>query len=687
MVPQIICATLNLFTNVRDVERNVHEVIIPDGSSLKVTKIGDIRFSEKITLKDVLYVPSIRYNLFSVHKLCSDNAISLIFSPLECWYQDLFKKEGLPLGKMKYGLYCTEEKNHFEVSNKVAKVQDYSTPKNSLLSHNTTHALIKEIRLLHLRHGHISFHRLKLMYPALKISCVEEFLICTICPLARQNRLSFPHSEIRTKYPFDLLHIDLWGPYGKLTHNGYNMFLTIVDDYTRSTWLYLLKHRHECATLICNFFSYIETQFRTNVKQVRTDNAKELCEGALLQIYHSKGIYHQHSCTQTPQQNGVVERKHKHLLETARSLLFQSNLPISFWGEAAQCATYLINRMPLSSLGNISPYKRLYNIAPTNDHLKAFGCLCFMSTLQQGRKKFDARADPCVFIEYSFAQTAYKAYNMKIKKIYVSKDVIFHEHIFPYHLHPTHNPIPLPFYLPIPTFLPTDIDYSHDPSTSSFPISPTSPPSSSTPNSFPPTSSPPQALVPIVTPLRCTSRPHNPPSYLQQYVCNNVTSSTTSTPSFIKHRTYKTTIKDPLWIHAIEKELDAVKANNTWDLVPLPAGKRPIGCKWVYKVKLKADGSLERYKAPLVAKGYTQEYGVDYQETFSPVVRMTTIRTIIALASHRHWPLYQLDVNNAFLHGDLHEEVYMKPLEGLTVDPYLVCKLKSSLYGLKQASR
>ena len=135
-----------------------------------------------------------------------------------------------------------------------------------------------------------------------------------------------------------------------------------------------------------------------------------------MQLYDAKGIHHQRSCTQTPQQNGVVERKHKHLLETARALLFQSNLPISFWGETAQCATYLINRMPLSSSCNISPYERLYNTAPTNDHLKAFGCLCFMSTLQQGRKKFDTRADPCVFIGNPFAQKAYKVYNMKTKK-------------------------------------------------------------------------------------------------------------------------------------------------------------------------------------------------------------------------------------------------------------------------------
>ena len=112
----------------------------------------------------------------------------------------------------------------------------------------------------------------------------------------------------------------------------------------------------------------------------------------------------------------------------------------------------------------------------------------------------------------------------------MSRDVIFHEHIFPYYLHATHIPISLPFYLAIPTFLPTYIDHSYDPSTSSFPISPTStpPPSSSTPNSFPPIASPPQAPVPIVTSLCHASRPHNPPSYLQQYVCNIVTSSTTS---------------------------------------------------------------------------------------------------------------------------------------------------------------
>ena len=134
-------------------------------------------------------------------------------------------------------------------------------------------------------------------------------------------------------------------------------------------------------------------------------------------------------------------------------------------------------------------------------------------------------------------------------------------------------------------------------------------------------------------------------------------------------------------------ELEALERTSTWELVPLPLGAIPITCKWVFKVKTRSDGSVKRYKARLVARGFQQEQGRDYDETFAPVAHMTTVRTLIAVAAVRHWSLFQLDVKNAFLHGDLQQEVYMLPPPGLSSPSGLVCRLRRALYGLKQAPR
>jgi hypothetical protein len=161
-----------------------------------------------------------------------------------------------------------------------------------------------------------------------------------------------------------------------------------------------------------------------------------------------------------------------------------------------------------------------------------------------------------------------------------------------------------------------------------------------------------------------------------------------SVSSNVEPKFFHQAIKHAHWRDAMDAELKAFELNNTWVLVDLPPHKQSISCKWVYKIKYKSDGSIERYKARLVAKGYNQCEGIDYLETFSSIAKLTTVRLFLALAAARSWHLHQLDVNNSFLHGDLHEEVYMTlPLGFASKGESRVCKLNKSLYGLKQGSR
>lgn len=307
----------------------------------------------------------------------------------------------------------------------------------------------------------------------------------------------------------------------------------------------------------------------------------------------------------------------------------------------------------------------------------------------------------------------------------------FQEHHFPFHYHtPSHSRFSK-FYLPASTSLPTydevvfpssthslqppfvpinspspsseitnDIPLSPNISTSTDTLSSSTSPSPIMDISLPLSQSP--TPTPTDSTIRKSTRISKAPSHLTDYVCStahwcNVVHFSSLSVSdqhvlgsqlpWKEPTSYKQAILNSLWVQAMDLELQALQQNNTWDIVPLPVGKKPVGCKWVYKIKLKADGSLERCKARLVAKGYTQEYGVDFLENISPVVRMTTIRCIIAIAASKNWVLHHLNINNAFLHGDLHEDVYMKVPDGLPHSPNMVCKLKMSLYGLKQASR
>ena len=311
--------------------------------------------------------------------------------------------------------------------------------------HTVNHFTISNFPLWHYRLGHPSYERLTFLhklYPF--ITCLNNTSPCDSCHFAKQKRLPFPTSTSESLHAFDLVHMDIWGPLSVASMFGHRYFLTIVDDKSRYTWLYFLKAKSEVPTLIQNFVTMVKTQFGHVIKCIRSDNGPEFL---LTQFYQSLGIMHHKTCVETPQQNGVVERKHQHLLAVGRSLLFQSHLPQRFWHFAIGHAVHLINRIPTPFLHNKTPFEVLYNKPPDYTHLRVFGCLAYASTLLANRKKLDSHARKYIFLGYTNGIKGSLLYNLNIRETFLSRNIIFYEHIFPFSSQPpssTTSTPPLP---------------------------------------------------------------------------------------------------------------------------------------------------------------------------------------------------------------------------------------------------
>lgn len=500
----------------------------------------------------------------------------------------------------------------------------------------------------------------------------------------------------------------------------------------------LLQSKKEVVVVFKHFLSMVCNQFAIGIKVVRSDNGNEFFNGSMADLLLNHGIIHQSSCPYTPQQNGVVERKHRHILEIGRALKIQSHIPSRFWGNCVLTAVYLINRLPSVLLNGKSPYEMMYQRPPNLDHLRVFGCLCFATTLPRG-DKFAARAKRAVFIGYSSTQKGYKLYDLETKTVFISRDVIFRENIFPFQGDQSQDSLPLlsPFLQDasvlsdhIIDVLPTAVAQPMSSPENSELSSADPPPDAATleqvvvnetesatlsqdilvhpaGEAHEPAASPHEEH--IVTPhvSRKTGRTSKPPIWIKDYIVPSKSSLYSITDhvhyahlskgyqdyvqcfsALVEPKSFKEASQDDRWVSAMQEEIKALEDNQTWDIVDLPVGAQAIGSKWVYKIKYKSNGEVDRFKARLVAKGYTQREGLDYHETFSPVAKMVTVRTIISLAASYGWDICQMDVSNAFLQGDLHEDVYMDlPLGFHRKGDHKVCKLQKSLYGLKQASR
>ena len=192
----------------------------------------------------------------------------------------------------------------------------------------------------------------------------------------------------------------------------------------------MLNNKAEVARTIQNFFAMVHRQFNKHVKIMRSDNETEFT--CLDDYFVEKGVIHQTSCVGTPQQNGRVERKHRHILNVARALRFQANLPIEFWGECILTAAYLINRTPSDLLQGKTPYEILFGETPSYKNIRVFGCLAYAHNQKHGGDKFASQSRKCIFIGYPYGKKGWSLYDLDSGELFVSRDVVFKEHVFPY---------------------------------------------------------------------------------------------------------------------------------------------------------------------------------------------------------------------------------------------------------------
>ena len=542
----------------------------------------------------------------------------------------------------------------------------------------------------HARLGHVNTKTMKTMIRDKLVTGVPSIPIeketCTSCLLGKQTRRPFPQATtFRASAPLELIHGDLCGPITPSTPSQKRYVFVLIDDDSRYMWTILIKQKSEAFEKFKYFKSLIEQETKGVLRTFRTDRGGE-CMSQDFQDYCNKNDIKRHlTAPYSPQQNGVVERRNRTLLEMTRSILKHMSVPNVLWGEAVRHATYLINRISTRSLQGMTPYEALRSRKPNLGHLRVFGCVCHVRTETVGRKNLDDRSRSLVHLGTEPGSKAYRLYDTSTKRIVVSRDVVFEENrAWNWSKESRSDDSPFSVLCSLKGFGEEEDVQEAEEATQTQDINENEEDEEEEENDG-------DALSEEDQPQpRRSTRTVNKPAYLDDYIlmaeieCERLLMIINDEPwDFSEAKKLK------VWIEACEDEITSIEKNETWELVDLPLGAKLIGLKWVFKIKRNADGSISKFKARLVAKGYVQRHGVDYDEVFTPVARIETIRLIISLAACEGWEIHHLDVKTAFLHGELKEEVFVYQPEGFQVvgKEHKVYKLKKALYGLKQAPR
>ncbi|GJY58142.1 ribonuclease H-like domain-containing protein [Tanacetum coccineum] len=540
--------------NVVDISNLNITVGHPNGIVATISHVGDLRLSNNVILYDVFVVPGYCVSLLSVNKLIKDSKLFVWFDEDKCYIQDLDKRITLGTGSESRGLYLFDD-----------------TKNKSLGNVNTVMAFNFSKDLWHSRLGHPADQVLNVLKKDLNLSKNTSV------------REPFPLSDHKSVKPGELVYLDLWGPYRVSSREGFKYILTIVDDYSRAVWTYLLKTKDKIFDCFVNFIKLIHNQFNAKIKTIRSDNG-----------------------------------------------------------------TKFVNKKMFTLFSDLASF---------------FSLKC---------DKLTFRSEKCVLIGYSPVKKAYKLFSLNNRSVLFARDSLEEDSA---------------------TYIGDNILFKGNVQDENPDLNIVAPSGDHSPEEGQPN-------------VRRSSRPTKMPakfndsmldSKLKYGIEKHVNHSKLNTANYcfattlnksVEPTTYYDAVKDVSWVEATNNEIEALIRNNTWTLTDLPIGWKTIDNKWLYKIKYKASGHVDKYKARVVAKGFSQREGIDFDETFSPVVKMVTVRCLICIAVSNDWPLFHLDVNNAFLYGDLNEDIYMSlPLGFECSNKTKVCKLNKALYGLKQALR
>lgn len=701
----------SLFVELRELEHPVEIAIAKDGETIEAKQAGTVKVTSvvngkeiKCSVKNVLYVPELRCNLFSVIR-CDEAGMKVVFESesVQIYRDSEMVATGSRVGKLyRLDLFV-----------------DSRNASDSLLSFGRVPA---NLELWHRRFGHLNARSLEKlisedMCVGLKLNGRQKndtVIVCEPCVEAKQTRNPFQvRKEPRSSRILELIHSDVCGPVKPIGVGGMRYFVTFVDDWSHFVMVFLMKSKDEVYDCFQQYAALVSAKFGRKISRFRCDNGGEYKNRPFVKFCERSGIQIEWTVAHTPEQNGVSERMNRSLVERARAMLQDSGVNKCFWGCAVQTAAYLLNRSPSSAIDpEMTPYQLWEGSKPDVHKLRVFGCTVFVHIPKERRGKLDAKSWKGLFLGY--AHNGYRVWHSTKRQILHVRDVDFVETVHGENTPGCSYERASDIFSVAADDEKSESDVSEigeqdsgseaepDASESDEQDSGSEADSVSDYESFveedrsggdsePGSShgSENDSVEPCGTgrPMRDRKPPAWQADYDMEYAtcALNATEYVEDLPRTLAEAKAR---KDwPKWEAAVNEEMAALKKNKTWRLTELPGDRKAITSKWVFKVKPGMNGQPERYKARLVARGFSQKFGFDYSETYSPVAKLDTLRSVLAIACRDKMVVHQMDVCTAFLNGSLTEEIFMIQPEGFVEGNNLVCRLEKSLYGLKQASR